>query len=400
MKIWQLDPASMTVYYDLSVCSGLAQAGHEVTFITSKSLYDARIKLPTHVETRFHYFRWLEHQGLLKAPRLRKALRALSYPADHLRLMPIMRREQPALVHLQWSRVPVFDRWLVIQIKKMGIPVVHTIHDVEPLFSQGRFSGRLEEVYALVDAFVVHGPENYQRFLQHYPALRPDTVHQVPMVVDDDPYLPQHATQTLARQRLGIPLDRTVILSFGAIKHYKGLDILAQIMPDVLERHPEVMIWIVGKPERASDLKPFENFISHPQVHIHSDYVPSDEAWCYHLAADVMVFPYRQITQSAALLTALNYGIPAIATRIGGLPELVQDNGWLVPPEDPRALKQALLEAIARKPYLAAIGTAAAERIRKYHQPQAVASQLIGIYEALIRTSAPGLPSQRVSRSV
>jgi glycosyltransferase involved in cell wall biosynthesis len=390
MNIWQIDPASMTIYYDLSVCAGLAEAGHDITFITSKSLYDARIKWPAHVDTRFHYFRWLERRGLLKTPRLRKALRALSYPVDHLRLMRMIRHEKPDLVHLQWSRLPVFDRWLVAQIKHQGIPVVHTIHDVHPLFAQGKFTGRLEDVYALVDAFVVHGPENYRQVLQQYPALRPDRVHQVPMVVADDPYLPPNANQVLARQRLAIPPNCTVIMSFGAIKHYKGLDILAQTLPDVLERHPEVMIWIVGKPESASDLKPFEHFIDHPQVHIHSDYVPSDEAWCYHLAADIMVFPYRQITQSAALLTALNYGVAAIATQVGGLPELVQDNGWLVPPADPAALKHALLDAIARKPHLPGIGAAAAERIRKQHHPQAVARQLTGIYETLIKP--PALP--------
>ncbi len=74
-------------------------------------------------------------------------------------------------------------------------------------------------------------------------------------------------------------------------------------------------------------------------------YVPFSEVAGYFAAADVLVLPYRHVSQSGVLFLALAHGLPVVATRVGALPEVLRDgeSGLLVPPESPRALAEALV---------------------------------------------------------
>jgi len=384
MHIWQIDPACLTPYYDLAICDALATLGNAVRFVTSKYLYDPKLNYPEHVTIDLNYFRFLENPSLLHVPFIRKGLRTLLYPLGHAHLIRKLKIHRPDIVHIQWSRLPIFDRWLAATIKGMGIPLVHTIHDVEPLFNQGVFSGHLEDVYTHVDAFVVHSEENRTRFLKRFPAVSADTVHFIPMITDESPVVSSDETQQLARQALQIPQSALVVLAFGSVKAYKGLDILAQAIPLVTARNSPVEFWIVGRPDTEADAKVLENLRQLKQVHVHAEYVPSDQVWTYHLAADILIFPYRHISQSAALLTALSYGRAVIVTDVGGLPEMVNGNGWVVPPENPQAIADILEEALGDRERLVRMGARSREIITQFHAPSVVAGRLMDLYCRLI----------------
>src|SRR5690606_36108014 len=98
--------------------------------------------------------------------------------------------------------------------------------------------------------------------------------------------------------------------------------VLAEAIPQVTAQHPTVQFWIVGNPEGEAEQMLLERLGQVAQVEVRARYIPSEEIWKYHMAADVMIFPYREISQSAALATALHYGCPVIVTRVGGLPEM------------------------------------------------------------------------------
>ena len=319
MKVWQIDPANLTPYYNIALCQALAAEGHSLHYITSKYVYDRALTYPSTFTTDLHYFKLLENEGLLRTPIVRKGLRAISYPADHLRLLAKLAVNQPDVVHFQWSRLPIFDQWLVSSMKRRGIPTVHTIHDVNPLFSQGRFTGHLKDVYARIDALIVHTQDSRTRLLQSLASLDPTSVHVIPHLALPDRYAPPDASQALARSRLNIAPDAFVVLFFGAVKHYKGVDILRESLALVPSGTPTLQFWIVGRPETADDAQLLADLRSTPNVHVHAYYVPADVVWQYHLAADVVVFPYRDIFQSGALITTLGYGRAVIVTDVGGL---------------------------------------------------------------------------------
>lgn len=384
MDIWQIDPVNLTPYYNTALCQALSLEGHQVRYVTSTFLYDPKLKYSETFVTDFHYFRALEYKLLLQTPHLRKILRAFLYPGGHWRLLNKLKRNKPDLVHFQWSRLPIFDRWLVSKIRQLGIPIIHTIHDVEPSFPMGPFTGQLQDVYSQVDGFVVHTQDSRNRFLKHFPALKPNSVHVIPLITTTDHFMPAEASQQFARQHLNINPEAFVILFFGSIKHYKGVDVLEKALPIVEAQYPDFQLWIVGRPETEQDAQLLDKLKKRRNIHIHSEYVPSNVVWQYHLSADVVVFPYRSIFQSAALNTAMGYGRAVIVTDVGGLPESIDGNGWIVPPENPTAFAEALIEAINNRAQLDQMGEKSLEIVVKRHGPTAVAHEHLALYRRVI----------------
>ena len=146
-----------------------------------------------------------------------------------------------------------------------------------------------------------------------------------------------------AREKLGIDPTRPVILFFGLVRKYKGLDILLSALPKV--KAPTTLLvageWYEGRSELKKLIQ--EEGIS-DRVIIRDEYIPDDEVHLYFSAADVLIQPYRSATQSGVVQTAFHFGLPSIVTGVGGLPEMVEHdvNGWVVAPEDPDALARAI----------------------------------------------------------
>jgi len=171
-------------------------------------------------------------------------------------------------------------------------------------------------------------------------------------------------TREAARARCGLRGD--VLLFFGFVRHYKGLDVLIEAMPRVLARRAVTLV-VAG--EFYEPVEPFEERIRAlglgGRVRLENRYVPDEEVGVLVAAADAVVLPYRAATQSGVVLVAYAGGCPVISTHVGGLPEVVEDGvtGYLVPPQDPQALADAIerfFERGGRDAFAPAVRTAAA----------------------------------------
>jgi len=385
MHIWQLDPVNLTPHYNRTICSALAEAGHDVTYFTSPYLYD-NLPTSTAFETKLIYFNRISQPWLKRRPKLRQVLRGIAYPFGHLELVRQAARRPPDVLHIQWSRLPRLDYWLIRSMRRRGIPVVHTVHDVIPLFDAS-LRHALEHVYESVDALIVHADSNRRDLMHVYPNLPPEKINVLPMSVQLDPLLPSEADPRLARERLSLPPDAPIVGFFGLIKAYKGLDVLAAAWPAVQAALPEAHLLIAGQPDGTAEAALTAGLKQLPHTHVADHYISQAEAWQYHMACDVMVFPYRSITQSGALLTALQYGVAIIVTDVGGLPELVDGNGWVIPSESSEALAAALVKALADRASLRQMGARSLAIIQQRHSLPAVASRLTALYEQLIHPS-------------
>jgi glycosyltransferase involved in cell wall biosynthesis len=299
-------------------------------------------------------------------------------------LIAKLQRQRPDIVHMQWSRLPIFDRWLLVAARRLDLPVVHTIHDVEPLFNQGWLAGALEYVYSQhVDQFIVHSDENRVRFLKHYPLVLPERVEVIPMLPSVTK-LEAGQTRAAARAALGIDPSIFVAMCFGIVKQYKGIDLLLDTIPMVVSRNPKIQFWVVGRSGDEAGEQLLTRLSQFEQVKVTSEYVPSDQLWKFHMAADVMLFPYRQISQSAALATALSYGCAVIVTNVGGLPSLVQGNGWIIPTEQPQAIAEVVLEASQQPEKLAMMRERSKAIVAETLSPHVIARKHIDLYERVI----------------
>ena len=149
-----------------------------------------------------------------------------------------------------------------------------------------------------------------------------------------------------ARRRLGID-EGKVVLFFGLVRAYKGLDVLIDAMAKVVRRIDDVRLLVVGEfyegeKERREQIA---RLGLEDRTTLVPEYVPDEKVATYFGAADCVVLPYRRATQSGITQVAVGMGVPMIATAVGGLPEAVRpgENGAIVPPEDPDALADALV---------------------------------------------------------
>lgn len=389
LRIWQLDPAQMTTYYNLALCSALAGAGCDVRYVTSHFLYDEHLPDIEGIAVDTHYFRGLNWPILLRYPRLRRLLRALSYPFGHLETLQAIRRQRPDIVHIQWSRLPRLDSWLISRIRAAGIPVVHTVHDVVPLFAPEADPDPLGRIYASVDALIVHTWSSREALLARYPDIYPERVHVISHIAIRNHAIPPGASQEAARQSLQLPARAPVFLFFGAIKAYKGLDILAAAFEHVRRQRPDSWLVIAGKPDSPQQARLLQQMQRQANVRVTMEFVPYNEVWRYFYAADVVVFPYHHIYQSGALITALSFGRAVIVTAVGGLPEGVDGNGWVVPPGDTAAFAGAMLAALADAPSLPDKGRRSQEILEERFGEAIVAEQTARLYKALCRGNQP-----------
>jgi D-inositol-3-phosphate glycosyltransferase len=151
-----------------------------------------------------------------------------------------------------------------------------------------------------------------------------------------------------ARSILNLPQDAPVILFFGYIRKYKGLDILLRALPAVLERMPALRVVIAGEfYGNEEEHRTLITSLGIPEKNLllATDYIPNDEVSKYFAASNVVVLPYRSATQSGIVPIAYQFGRPVIVTDVGGLRESVTDgvSGLIASEATPDAIANAVL---------------------------------------------------------
>jgi glycosyltransferase involved in cell wall biosynthesis len=148
------------------------------------------------------------------------------------------------------------------------------------------------------------------------------------------------------RQALNLNDDDPVILFFGFIRPYKGLDILIEAFSLLVNKTNSAQLLIVGEfwDDKSSYRSMINNLGLQDQIHIHDQYIPDDAVAPYFKAADVFAAPYVGGTQSAAVKTALGFGLPAVATEIieDDFLKTIPERCQIVPTGNPQALADAL----------------------------------------------------------
>jgi len=182
-------------------------------------------------------------------------------------------------------------------------------------------------------------------------AIRPDlpAVHSPHPLYDN---YGEKMDKCAARSALGLPPEGKIILFFGFIRKYKGLDILLEAMADPRVRELGVRLLVAG--EYYGDKARYEAIIDRfglrPEVTMHTDFIPNDRVAAYFSAADCVALPYRSATQSGITQVACHFSLPMIATDVGGLPEVVRDGetGYLCQPV-PTDLADAIVRFCTEK---------------------------------------------------
>lgn len=246
---------------------------------------------------------------------------------------------------------PVYAVILVLA-KAKGVRLVCEVHNIigHETSIIDRWLNKF--IFALSHHFIVHSIRNKQQLVNFF-AIDQDRISVIPMGSLDF-FRDNRVTKQIARKKLRIPVNTKVILYFGYIRKYKGIDTLIKAFRDVKKKVPQALLIIAGI--NWIQWQPFQNLIDEydldNSIRTHLKYIPNEEVKYYFSACDVTVLPYQNYeAQCGPGLIALAFGKPLIVSDTGGLPELVKSKEVVFPPGDTHALARSIIKVLKNKTF-------------------------------------------------
>ncbi len=367
MRVQLVDPSAFTPPYDRALAAALARGGVEVELLTSRFLYG---EVPPaegyRVEERF--YRRAAARGL-DAP-ARRVFKAAEHLGDMLRFR---RAADADVVHYQWLTAPALDAALLPPLR----PRVMTAHYVLPPQPSRLQLATARRAFGAMDAVVAHS-EHGARRLREAVGLDPARVRVIHHGAFD------YLTRLPEEKPLPAELqgaEGPVILFFGLLRPYKGIDTLLEAFREV----EGAELWIAGNPRM--DVEPLRRLaaVAPGRVRFLTRFVEDAEIPAIMRRADLVALPYRDVEHSGVLYAALAFGKPLVLSAVGGFPELAEQGAArLVPPADPRALAAVLAELAADEPARAELAEAAARAAAGPYSWDAAAAQTLALYGELL----------------
>ena len=231
---------------------------------------------------------------------------------------------RPDVVHISQTPLGGLDFLYFRLLRLMKIGLIYTAHDARPLDRRRNWFDLAR--YRAADAILVHSSSDLN-------ALVADGIDESKITVIPHgtyvQYCPdQDASPIRAKAQLGLPAQGRVILFFGTIAPYKGLDLLIEAFARLRDEDANTYLVIAGKP--LEDFAPYRRRIQElnlvDRVLLDLRYIPFAEFPKYFSAADLVAFPYRRISQSGVLQLAYAYRRPVVVTNVGGLAEAVAED--------------------------------------------------------------------------
>ena len=302
--------------------------------------------------------------------------------------------KRPHLIHFQWVVDRNQEYFFINLLKLLRFKIVYTVHDLLPLEAEARPDyDVLEKTYHKVDALIVHAENTKKELLSTF-NVDPKKIYVIPHGSYDFFYTDKMISKEVAREQLDLSRAKKVILFFGLIKKYKGLEYLVEAFREVKEQVDSVVLLIVGK-IYDKDAEGFEYYshlidqlLSRDDVICVPDYVPFEKIGCYFSAADLVVLPYTKTYTSGVLLAAYAAGRPVVVTDTGALSEVVESgkSGVIVPPRDSKALSRAIIETLNSSD-IEEMGRYARHLAQTRYSWESVASKTADLYQSLISSN-------------
>ncbi|HEY8181226.1 MAG TPA: glycosyltransferase, partial [Thermoanaerobaculia bacterium] len=320
MKIAFIEPASKggMIHYAFQLCRALAGGGADVTLVTEKNYELAALDHNFRVEQMIELWdpkpsgrvstAWWAALGR----KLRRVTRAFRYYREWLRVIRYISTLDPDVVLLGDIRF-AFDLFPLQLLSRRARLLADICHNVHPFSAGGKSGGLFDRsrfrrffyrrIYKLFDVVFVHFERNRDEFVQTFgiPKERVGVIVHGNERIFHELRRPDITPASL-RARLGI-CDAPVVLFFGTLSRYKGVDVLIEAFPQI-HRETGARLVIAGYPFHDFD-------VAAHQAQARSlgvgdvitwvpEYISSDEVASWMELASAIVFPYRDIYQSGA----------------------------------------------------------------------------------------------------
>ncbi|MBO6089762.1 MAG: glycosyltransferase [Lachnospiraceae bacterium] len=327
-------------HYTSLLCKALRKK-HEVTMISYKMQYPKLLFKKEQKDFSNDFFKVEDTNYLIHT----------ANPFNIIGVSHKINSIHPDAVIIQWWH-PYFSpcyRILVNHLKK-DIKVIYTCHNVFPheRFPMDRFLTKL--VLKKGDGFIVHSLSDEKDLL----SIKSDVNKCFNPIPSFNAFRIKNTPINEARREIvekdgfDIKENTPLLLFFGFVREYKGLKHLLNSMPLIIEKMGNCKLLVVGSfgDDKQDYLDMIEKNGVSASVFLKDTYTPDDEVEKYFAAADIVVLPYEDATQSGIVQIAYGFEKPVLVTNVGGLPDVVTNDktGYVVEPKNPEAIYKAVLD--------------------------------------------------------
>ena len=313
--------------------------------------------------------------------------RPLYHPANLLLLRDFWRKMSqysPDVLHIQTGVSKLYLPLLpFIKIKRW--PLVTTFHDVK--LHLGSESSRVDFLRYWVrkcsDEIIVHGEKLKEQMVKEF-NVPGEKVHAI--------HIGEHQVAPFKKyERADIEEDGNLILFFGRIYEYKGLEYLIKAEPLITKEIPDARIVIAGAGE---DFKKYEDMMGNRRDRfiVHNYHIPYKEGAELLQRSSVVVLPYIDASQSGVVPTAYGFKKPVVVTDVGSVPEAVEEGktGFIVPPRDSEALARAVIRLLRDEKLRRQMGENAYRKLKEDFSWDGIALRTVEVYEKAIEARRRG----------
>lgn len=380
--ILYIDPLNATTHYNYCLMNILYKSSVKILFLTTVFPWDKELpNAPGSVSFFFRVSNFISFRlGLPQ--KYRRILRALEYPFDLLRLFFLIRTHHVRLVHFNWSRLPFFDQLFFKILNRAGVRILYTAHNYLPHNTGSNYKKLFYSIYTSVHHITCL--TNYVRSqICEGMKISPERISIIPHTNYSAIIRLKKKDDSQSRGKAQINL-----LFFGLIEPYKGLDILLIAFSKIQYTFPHLHLYICGNP--YEDFAKYEKIILEYQIdrsrlHLELRYLNIYESIEVIQKSDLVVLPYKESSQSGVIPFVNTLGKPVIATRVGGLPEMILEgqNGYLVEPNNPEELAKRIAFVISSDEQLKILQESTASVAEKLFSSDVIRNEFIKLYTKL-----------------
>ena len=255
-------------------------------------------------------------------------------------LLLFLIRNKFDVIHLTWP-ANVYE-FIIYMLKRK---IILTVHDPFPHTGLDTRIVRLRRKVAFrcVPHFIILNKAQREKFLSFY---------HLPSSAVIDSRLSCYTYLNMVEQDMTTVPEQKYILFAGKISKYKGVEYLLEAMKKVHDTFPDIKLVVAGGGKYHFDIS---EYAALPYIDIRSRFIPDEELVALMNKTQFMVCPYTDATQSGVIMSSFTFGTPVIATRVGGLPEMLGNGkyGMLVKEKDTDALYQGICSLLSDEEQLA-----------------------------------------------
>lgn len=362
--------------YSLFLCNELTKQNVKVSLVMTE---DRCVSF----QTNFDIIKIMPSKNQDKS----RVKKTLIFPVYLFKLIKSMFKYDYRIIHYQFFRLKSIETFFYIFLKLLGVKLVYTAHEVLPVEKSNKEIYFDKLIYKFSDALIVHSKRNMNDLSVNY-KIALEKIYVTPHGSFDFYEGNSRINIESARKELGIDNSKKVMLFFGAIKKYKGVDTLLTALRDYSGN--DLVLIIAGEIESEeieTDLLARINEIP-PNVRIIAkfEFIENSRIPVYFTASDLVILPYKKLTHSGVLHLAYSFSKPVIATKVGDFEENVENlkSGLLVNPNDNIELLNAIKKMTSGELDLKSMGEYAKKLNEEKYSWEKSAGSLIEVYKCLL----------------